>query len=301
VSSGPQNPAKTLPVTDADAIAKQVRARLSERKPFVVVLQGGEVGQRYRVEGSCNVGRDPDCEIVLRDTRASWRHAKFEVREGEIYIVDMGSTNGTLLNEERVTEAQKMRTGDKVFIGSAVMRLDWQDALEQEFHGELERLLSIDELTGLFQKRRFDAEGRGLVETTLGRGAPVSVLMMDLDGIKKINDTHGHTFGAYCIAEAGAMIGRVIGDRGIATRWGGDEYSAILPGIGGGDGVAVAEEILAAIRDHVFQREEVRLHPGVSIGIAIGPNQGRTLEALQRRADEALYRAKRAGKGRVSV
>src|SRR5690606_10259417 len=121
-------------------------------------------------------------------------------------------------------------------IGSTVIRLEWHDALDHDFHQELERLISVDELTGLKSKRRFDAEGETLVEGAIARGAMVTVLMMDLDGIKRINDTHGHVFGAYCIAEAGALMGSVIGERGIATRWGGDEYSAVLPGLDGDAG-----------------------------------------------------------------
>ena len=299
MSSRPNDPTKTLPLTDAEAVSQKVRAQLAaQRKPFLVVLQGKDVGLRYRIQGSVVVGRDAECDLVLNDTRASKRHARFEVREGQVLVYDLGSTNGTLVNEERV-EASKVRTGDKVFIGSTVMRLDWQDALEQDFHQELERLLHIDELTGLFAKRRFDAEGNVLVSSSLGRSEPVSVLMMDLDGIKKINDTHGHAFGAYTIAESGALIGRIIGDRGIATRWGGDEFSAVLPGADLPTATAIGEEILAAIRSHVYERERVRLQPGISIGVATCPEHGSTLESLQRCADEALYRAKRAGKGCV--
>jgi diguanylate cyclase (GGDEF)-like protein len=290
---------KTLPITDAEAISEQVRARLAQRHPFLVVIAGDDVGLRHRLLDSCTVGRDPDCDVVLRDARASARHARFEMRDNEVHLVDLESTNGTFVNEQRVKDSP-VRNGDKVFIGSTVMRLDWQDALEQDFHEELERLLSIDDLTGLLAKRRFDTEAGLLVDTTLQRGAPVTVLMMDLDGIKKINDTHGHTFGAYCIAEAGAVIRKVLGVRGVATRWGGDEYSAVLPDHDAERGRAVGEEILEAIRNHPFERESIRLHPGVSIGLAVGPESGATLEALQRSADDALYRAKRAGKGRVS-
>jgi two-component system cell cycle response regulator len=194
-----------------------------------------------------------------------------------------------------------LKGGDKVILGTTVLRFDWLDALEQGFHDELERLINIDELTGLPQKRRFDTDGTQLVETTLRDGRPITVLMMDLDGIKRINDSHGHVFGAHCIAEAGALVGRVIKGRGIATRWGGDEYSAVLPGLDRDGGTRVAEEILAAIRVHAFVRDGIRVQPGMSIGIAVGPEQGADLETLQRRADEALYRAKRAGKGRVST
>ncbi len=285
---------------EAAELGRAIRERLlRERKPVVVVLQGDDVGVRFRIVGSSVIGRDPECEIVLRNVGVSWRHAKLEVRDGDVWVVDMGSTNGTLLEGQKVSES-KVAAGDKLFLGTTVLRIDWQDALEEEFHEELERLLSIDELTGLLSRRRFDAEGSALVQATLASGKAVSVLMMDLDGVKKINDAHGHAFGAHVIAESGALIGRTLGARGIATRWGGDEYAAILPGIGYDDARAVAEEVLAAVRAHPYERDGIVLHPGISIGLASGPDQGGDLETLMRWADDALYRAKRGGRNRVS-
>jgi len=298
--SGDLDLGKTVSNTDPNLLERQLRAELSERKPYLVVLQGEDLGMRYRVDHQCTVGRDVDCDIVLRDDRASKRHANLDFRDGEIHVSDLGSTNGTLVNDRLVAGEAAMAAGDKLFVGSTVMRLDWLDALERGFHEELERLLDIDELTGLLQKRKFDSEGTVLVETTLRKEQAVGVLMLDLDGIKRINDTHGHAFGAHCIAQSGALIGRILRERGIATRWGGDEYSAVLPGYDANAAVAVAEEILAGIRSEVFEWDGIRLRPGISIGVAVGPEQGHTLEALQRVADEALYRAKRTGKGRVS-
>jgi len=298
----PDGPAKTLPITDGNAVAESVKKRLAQRKPFLVVLAGTDVGARQFIAGMCTVGREADCDLVLRDNRASKKHARFEQRGMQIFVVDLGSTNGTLLNDQRIEGEAPVRAGDKVIIGSTVMRFDWQDALEQDYHEEIERMLTLDELTGLLHKRRFDSEGAVLVESSLAAGKPVALLMMDLDGIKKINDTHGHAFGAHCISEAGRVLGVVVSERsGIATRWGGDEYAAVLPGFGALEAVAAGEEIIKAIREHHFEREGIVLEPGISIGAASGPEQGKTLEALYEKADEALYRAKRAGKGRVSL
>jgi diguanylate cyclase (GGDEF)-like protein len=124
--------------------------------------------------------------------------------------------------------------------------------------------------------------------------------MMDLDGIKKINDSHGHLFGAYVIGESGHIIGRVLEGRGFASRFGGDEYVAALPGFDLPGARGVGEEILRAIGAHEFEREGVPLRPGISIGAAAFPESAADAQALFQRADEALYRAKRAGKNQVS-
>jgi diguanylate cyclase (GGDEF)-like protein len=124
--------------------------------------------------------------------------------------------------------------------------------------------------------------------------------MMDLDGIKSINDTHGHLFGAYVIGESGRVIGRVLEKRGFASRFGGDEFIAALPGLALDAAVAIGEEIRVAIGEFPFEREGVPLRPGISIGASAFPESAGDADGLVQRADEALYRAKRAGKNRVN-
>jgi diguanylate cyclase (GGDEF)-like protein len=128
----------------------------------------------------------------------------------------------------------------------------------------------------------------------------VALLVMDLDGIKVINDTHGHLFGAYVIGEAGRLIGNVLGQRGIGCRFGGDEYLAALPDHDILTALEVGEQIRAAIGSHRFEREDVLLKPGISIGVAAFPEHASDPMELFQRADEALYRAKKSGKNRVS-
>jgi diguanylate cyclase (GGDEF)-like protein len=123
---------------------------------------------------------------------------------------------------------------------------------------------------------------------------------MDLDGIKAINDEHGHRFGAYTIGESGRVIGRVLDARGFASRFGGDEYVAALPGCDLSAAESVAREILGAVREHHYEIDGVRLRPSISIGVAAFPESANDCERLFQRADDALYRAKRGGKCQVS-
>jgi diguanylate cyclase (GGDEF)-like protein len=122
---------------------------------------------------------------------------------------------------------------------------------------------------------------------------------MDLDGIKAINDRHGHLFGAYTISETGKLIGRIVQGRGFAARFGGDEFVATLPDHDLEKAAAVAEEIRAKVAQHPFSYEAIPLQPGISIGVAAFPKDGTDATELFRHADEALYLAKRSGKNRV--
>jgi len=259
-----------------------------------MVVGGPDVGMRLRLDRSLEVGRDPQASLPLRDESVSWRHVRIEDRgAGEWAVVDLSSTNGTLLNSDRVSDSS-LKPGDRIFIGKTILEFQEQDAIREGFNAEVERLLSEDELSGLWVKRRFDAQLATTVSAVdIGSVSVVSCIVMDLDGVKGINDTHGHDMGAFVIGASGA--------RGFATRFGGDEFAAALPGVSKTDTVQIADDIREAIRAHVFQRNGVTVHPGISLGVASLPDDASDAEALFRAADQAMYRAKRGGKNRVAI
>jgi diguanylate cyclase (GGDEF)-like protein len=269
-------------------------------RPMLVVLNGNEadVGRRVLVDRTLIVGRDPEAGLCLTDGLVSWHHARLEDRGDGWAVVDLGSTNGVVLNGNRVEDAQ-LAAGDTLVFGEAVARFEVQDGATQAYNQVVEKLLNTDDLSGLFVRRKFDAELAQLIDVARNKGTPVTLLVMDLDGVKAINDTHGHLFGAYVIGESGKLIGQLIDKRGIACRFGGDEYLAALPGMTVDQGAAVGEEIRQAIGGHPFEKDQIPLRPGISIGVAAFPTDASGGHELFQRADEALYRAKQAGKNRV--
>jgi len=292
---------KTLPAMESSPTLSQavVQAVKAPHRPVLVVISGNEMGVRKRVDQSLLVGRDPECDLVLTDALVSSRHALLEDRGDSWTLIDLGSTNGTSVNGEKGKEFVLERN-DKLAFGHTVARFEMQDSLEQAYDELVEKLLNVDDLSGLLVRRKFDADLNVALEAARTRQAPLGLLMMDLDGIKKINDTHGHLFGAYVIGESGRVIGRVLEGRGFASRFGGDEYIAALPGVDLSGACAVGEEIRRAIGEHKFERESVSLHPGISIGVGAFPENAIDMNSLFQHADEALYRAKRAGKNQVS-
>lgn len=276
-------------------LAKSVRDHF---KPVLVVMTGNHIGKRVTVNGNVLIGRDPDAELFLDDAGVSWHHAIIEDRGGSWVVVDQGSTNGTAVNTKRVTE-QEVQDGDKVIVGRILVRFEVQDAADAAYEAYVEKLLTVDDLSGLYLRRRFDVELNTLLREAAMREEVVGLLVMDLDGIKAINDTYGHAFGAYTIGESGRVIGAIMGGRGIACRWGGDEYLAALPGLSRDEALAVAKEIVAAINQHLYELNDVVLHPGISIGCVAYPLHGRDAAELFEKADAALYKAKARGKNRV--
>ena len=267
-------------------------------RPVLVVLSGNELGKRLVLERSVLIGRDPASDLPLTDTLVSWHHARIEDRGDSWSLFDLESTNGTTVNGERVVEVA-LRPNDRILFGNTALSFEQEDALKGAYNENIERLLNLDDLSGLLVRRKFDSELLIAVEQARQAKEPLTLLVMDLDGIKRINDTHGHLFGAYVIGEAGRLIQALIAGRGFGCRFGGDEYLAALPGLSVDAGEAVGQEILAAIDAHSFVREGVRLTPGISIGVAEFPADASDALTLFQRADEALYRAKQAGKRRV--
>jgi diguanylate cyclase (GGDEF)-like protein len=293
---------KTLPAIEATSTLSRavVLAVKAPHRPVLVVISGNEMGARKPVDQSLFIGRDPSCDFVLTDALVSSRHAMIEDRGDSWALIDLGSTNGMSVNGEKGKEFILQRN-DKIVFGRTVLRFEMQDQLEQKYDELVEKLLNIDELSGLYVRRKFDADLNLTIESARARQIPVGLLMMDLDGIKKINDSHGHLFGAYVIGESGRIIGSVLEGRGFASRFGGDEYVAAMPGLDLRRTCDVGEEIRRAIADHPFEREGIPLRPGISVGVAAFPESAGDGQALFQRADEALYRAKRAGKNQVSI
>jgi two-component system, cell cycle response regulator len=297
----PRKEHRTLRLEEDERAPNPVAAAVRRRfRPALVVMSGETVGQRVTLEDSLVIGREPPSGLVLPDPGVSSMHALVEDRGGTWAVVDLGSTNGTIVEGQKVSSAE-LRGGDKLRFGSTIVRFEVQDEAEEAYTKVVAHLLSTDDLTGLYLRRRFDAEVATLLAAAEKAGGRLGLIAMDLDGIKGINDTHGHLFGAYTIAQAGRLIGRVLGGRGIACRFGGDEYVAALPDHDLAATFAVGEEIHRAVAAHRFEHEGVVLRPGISIGVAAYPEAPPVADPkeLFRVADEALYLAKRSGKNRV--
>lgn len=301
--SGPGRPKHappTLIAGDNPDLSNEVMRKIKEpHRPVLVVLTGNEIGTRVVVDRSLLIGRDPAADLPLSDALISWHHALVEDRGDGFALFDLGSTNGTTVNGESKPEFL-LNPNDRIVFGATAVSFELQDALKEGYNENVDRLLNIDDLSGLLVRRKFDADFRVLVETSRTSGKPLTLLVMDLDGIKKINDTHGHLFGAFVIGQSGRLIGDVIGSKGIACRFGGDEYLAALPDHDATAGAAVADSILRAINTIPFVKDEIVLRPGISIGVAACPEHADDPEVLFQHADQALYRAKRAGKNRIA-
>ncbi len=278
------------------------KARLDKKIPTLLVLKGADAGLRIPLtKDLLTIGRTAEADLVFHDEQISRRHASIscDTSNGTYLLSDLGSTNGTFLNDRPVTR-DELKDGDKIFVGTTILKFVLQDEVESESGEIVDRLMFQDDLTGLVVKRRFYNELKIQLHYAGAQGKPLSVLMMDMDGLKKINDTHGHPTGAFIISEVGKLIGLICNQSGQACRYGGDEFVAYLLGASKEDALEVAESIRTAIHEHVFQKDGNDYHVSISIGVATFPENGKTVETITKWADDALYRAKAKGRNAVS-
>ncbi len=163
---------------------------------------------------------------------------------------------------------------------------------------ELARASITDPLTGLPNRAALDQRLGALTHAALERPVTVSVVMVDLDHFKAVNDRFGHAVGDAVLARIGGLLiqGTRAGD--LVARYGGEEFVVLLDRIGGGRAEAFAERLRVAVADHPWRQLHADLAVTVSLGVA-GDGAGRAPRAVVRAADEALYRAKAQGRNRV--
>ncbi len=296
-----RDPARTLPEIQALRQKSSRPPAQDERKAVLVVLAGPQLGERTLIDRAVSIGRGPENHLVLRDPAVSWKHAIVEtLGQGRgVRVRDLGSKHGTEVNGAPIGKEAFLQRGDQLGIGDTLLRLEMHDPVEQAFdHAIIERI-ARDDLTGLLSRRRFETDLAALVEAAGLAGDALAVAMLDIDGIKAINDAHGHLAGAQTIKEIGRLLGRVIGPRGLTARLGGDELAIALPRANRATAMTLVEQVLRETRALRIPFGEIELRATLSAGVAMLPADARDEPTLMRIADERLLAAKQAGRDRI--
>ena len=161
-----------------------------------------------------------------------------------------------------------------------------------------EQLAITDELTGIYNRRHFYQLAERAAERADAAGEPMSVVLFDIDRFKQINDRFGHFVGDRVLGSLSEAVTGALPPNHVLARFGGEEFALLLPGFGSEAAGQVAESVRRHVEDYVFDSETDGLIVTISLGVAERSFEG-SLQALLRRADEALYEAKRQGRNRV--
>lgn len=269
----------------------------------LVAYAGSALGRVYTlVPGRNLLGRSADAHIPLVDGEVSRLHAQVLVSPGapqELMVEDLGSTNGTRLNGVRLSGKRACAPGDRIGLGGHVFKVVSLDPLERAFHESLQDMSLRDALTGLANRRNTLAV---LEERfTLGRdsGQALSLVALDVDHFKAVNDTHGHPAGDEVLRGVGRILAAAVAGAEVAGRIGGEEFLLVLPGSTLSEALARAERVRAAAEAARHQVPGASLAATLSLGVAEMDAGDQSAGDLLGRADKALYQAKGEGRNRV--
>jgi two-component system, cell cycle response regulator len=290
------------------AILESVRgARPEGPAPGLVVLSGNEIGKVFYFDDKGRtIGRDPEAQIQLRDQSVSRRHAQVYEQKAEdgdavhYLVVDLHSTNGTLVNGERISRAF-LHDGDKIQFGQITLKFILHDEAEHRYQQEIQRRINFDDLTGLLTLNSFYERFDQQLRQAESRRSSLTVVMMDLDGLKRVNDLFGHLAGSFVIKTVGNLLRQNLEGFAEVGRYGGDEFIGFVPGLEAVEVRERLESLRRAIEQHTFHFKQKEAHVSISIGTANFPWDAHSFEELVAAADAALMRAKKAGKNRVEA
>lgn len=230
------------------------------------------------------------------DDFISREHAVIEEVGGVFRITDCDSLNGTFVNDRRIDE-QVLVPGDQIRIGNHILKFLSADHVEAQYHEAVYQMMTVDGLTGAHNKRYFeDAFERELLRTKR-HWRPLSLLLMDIDHFKRINDEYGHLAGDDCLKQFSACVrGRIRGED-LFARFGGEEFALALTETTLKQAVRVAQDIRQLIDKREFETAKGPIHMTVSIGVGFTNGQTPlTATEMIQQADENLYRAKDEGR-----
>jgi len=259
-----------------------------------------ELGRRHSLDREVTtIGRGRDNDIVLPSDCVSRRHVRIERRDDALYILDLASTNGTFINDERKpVRERRLARGDRLKVGDTIFKHLTGADVELQYHDIIFKMAVTDGLTNLANRKQLDAILNDEIPRARRYGRELSLLMLDVDHFKAINDTHGHLTGDYVLSGLASILQKRLRPNDKLGRYGGEEFCAILPETPQHNAVLIAEGLRALVEAHAFASEDQRIAVTVSVGVA-SLSEGMQSEDLYRRADEMLYLAKRSGRNRV--
>lgn len=274
--------------------------------PAVVVLVGpqGYVGKQWLITKSdMTIGRSVETELYISDASLSRSHAKFEVAGNDIFILDLGSTNKTIVNGMPLAPMtkRKLLNNDQIKTGNVIFKFLEKGNLESITNQHVFEKAQKDALTGAFSKGALLEKGPEAMKRAEVLTEPLSVITFDIDHFKKINDTYGHPGGDYVLRELGQLMqSKLVRSNDYFARYGGEEFVIILQATPVKTAQEVAERIRQTVEAHPFQFENKVIKVTISIGVSTRATQD-TWDKIYNRADQALYQSKQTGRNKVTV
>lgn len=302
---------KTIDTSEKTSIVpsetfKKGLAAADSTPPVVVVLIGpqGYVGKQYAiVETDTVIGRAVECQIYIDDRSLSRSHAKFVVVGQEVSIIDLGSTNKTVVNAETLSPLSpcQLKNNDQLRTGNVIFKFLEQGNIEAVSNRAVYEKSQKDALTGAYSKGALIEKAPEAIKRADVLDEPLSVIIFDIDFFKKINDTYGHPVGDFVLKELVMVVTtKLIRSNDFLARYGGEEFVLILSGANTEKASDVAERIRQTIEAHQFLVDKKVIPITISAGVGTRKEK-EDWTSLFDRTDKALYTSKQTGRNKVTT
>ena len=271
-----------------------------QRDACFVMIHGPSLGRRYNLanEGTILVGRNDDCGMHIEEDEVSRVHCEVTCSQNKYVIRDLGSTNGTLVNDD-VVEQRELHDGDQVQIAGCIFKFISSANIEIAYHEEIYRLSTTDGLTQVHNKRFLLEYLDREISRCRRQGSELSLVLLDIDHFKKVNDTFGHLAGDQVLKHLTTLIRANIRHEDVLARFGGEEFIVVLPQIGRAGARQCAEKVHHLVEQYRFVSDYDEIPVTISIGVVTSTPRTETAAELISMADRELYRAKKQGRNCV--
>lgn len=281
-------------------VVSEISYRPLPFKAALVVIYGLELGRKFDLTSdSAVIGRSSSADIHIEQESISRSHAMVRITDTQVLVQDLGSTNGTFVNDEPLVGERPLHNGDLIKTGRTIFKYIAGGNIEAVYHDEMYRLSTFDGLTQVANRRHFEETLDREVSRCHRYGRMLSLALIDIDHFKLINDEHGHLAGDHVLKRLALSVKTRIRKEDLFARYGGEEFGLMLPELDLESARVVAEKIRRIVEVERFEFDSRVIPVTVSVGVSsLGPDAEDTA-ALVKLADTHLYAAKEAGRNRV--
>lgn len=256
------------------------------------------IGKTWFLTKDQTFGRDKDTsDVYIPDNSLSRAHVRIVVSGKNIQVQDVGSTNGSFLNNQKMDpeKVYTLNNSDILRLGEIVFKFVASGNIEAKSIFHVQDQMYTDSLCQIHNRKYMEDKGQEMIR----QKKHVSFISFDLDHFKKINDQYGHIGGDFILTCVSSLVRNSIRKSDIFCRMGGEEFSLMLE-CDKETAFQLAEEIRNKIANEVFEFEDQSIRVSVSMGVAEIQKTDKSWQDLYKRADKALYQSKKEGRNRVS-
>lgn len=272
--------------------------------PYLCVVNPVHANLRVRLQVNQRlvVGRDHNADLVLDSDRVSRQHCLVGMNsDGQFYVEDLGSTNGTRVDGEKVTTTV-ITPASRLSVDAFQLKIEYKHAEEIAHEQQLLKAATSDALTGIANRAWFFEQANNIVSQARISGQDVSIIMLDIDKFKTINDLYGHPTGDSVIRGVAKVLEESIRQQDVIARYGGEEFVVCLPGNDLESGFEFCERVRKQVEKVSFRFSNQTFKVTISLGLCThSMNEFNSVNKLVALADKALYLSKENGRNRTSV